>query len=560
MNDKNETTDHSAPVKKKRSIFTLLKYLFGLLLLAVLAIAVMIVLRFRNDAAIPYDVSTEGITVPKYSEVKIPFVHNYVKKSQIQATGGCAFNLDDGAEELFLCGGQDQVDVIYRFVDGKFVDITEETGFKKEDLSEASMSATSLDVDHDNDNDLIVTRKNSIWLYTNDNGKLTGKNLNVPLHEETCPLSIAVADLNRDGNFDMYVCGYIKKEFIEGYNIFNKEGYGGKSALLINNGDNTFTDKTEEAGLSYKHNTFQAVFFDADQDGDEDLIVAHDTGQVRTWKNNGGMKFENVKNPTSDVYGYPMGVAVGDYDNDGLVDFFFSNTGTTAPPFLAKGDLTSEQTYAPDWIMFHNEGDFKFTDTADEVKVADYEFSWGCIFEDFNLDGRTDLVVSENYVDLPPHKLEFLRLPGRFLLQNTEGQFAEVGAEMGIVNKEFGISPVTADFNLDGAPDLIHINIAGASKAFISNNTEKGFVKVSLPNIAEAVSAMVKAELADGRTIYEPFVKGEGLCSDSSPVITIGTGGAEVKTIEVTFLSGQKQVFDAPELGTMMICRLPPKE
>ena len=556
MNDKNEMADQAAPIRKKKSIFSYLKYLFGFLLMLVLGLVVFIAMRFRNDAAIPYDVSTEGINIPKYTEVAIPFVHNYVKATQIQATGGCAFNLDDGAEELFLCGGQDQSDVIYRFVDGKFVDITEETGFKKEDMSEASMSATSLDVDHDGDNDLIVTRKNSIWLYTNDGGKLTGKNLEVPLQSQTCPLSIAVGDLNRDGNFDMYVCGYIKKEFIEGYNIFNKEGYGGQSALLINNGDNTFTDKTEEAGMMYKHNTFQAVFYDADQDGDEDLIVAHDTGQVRTWRNNGGMKFENVKNPSSDVFGYPMGVAVGDYDNDGLVDFFFSNTGTTAPPFIAKGDLTAEQTYAPDWIMFHNDGDFKFTDTADEVKVADYEFSWGCIFEDFNLDGRTDLVVSENYVDLPPHKIQFLRLPGRFLLQNKEGQFAEAGAEMGVVNKEYGISPVTADFNLDGAPDLIHINIAGASKAFISNNSEKGFVKVLLPNIVEAVSAMVKAELADGRMIYEPFVKGEGLCSDSSPMITIGTGGAEVKSIEVKFLNGQSQVFDAPELGSTMECRL----
>ena len=556
MNDKNEPTDYSAPIRKKKSIFSYLKWIPILMICLVLLLALFVIMRFKNDAKIPYSVSTEGLSIPKYSEVKIPFAHNYVKATQIQATGGCAFNLDDGAEELFLCGGQDQSDVIYRFVGGKFVDITEETGFNKSDLSEASMSATSLDVDHDGDNDLIVTRKNSIWLYTNDGGKLTGKNLEVPLQDDTCPLSIAVADLNRDGNFDMYVCGYIKKEFIEGYNIFNKEGYGGQSALLINNGDNTFTDKTEEAGLMYKHNTFQAVFFDADQDGDEDLIVAHDTGQVRTWKNNGGMKFENVKNPTSDVFGYPMGVAVGDYDNDGLVDFFFSNTGTTAPPFIAKGDLTAEQTYHPDWIMFHNEGNFKFTDTADEVKVADYEFSWGCIFEDFNLDGRTDLVVSENYVDLPPHKLEFLRLPGRFLLQNTEGQFAEVGAEMGIVNTKFGISPVTADFNLDGAPDLIHINIAGASKAFLSNNSDTGFVKVSLPNIVEAVSAMVKAELADGRMIYEPFVKGEGLCSDSSPVITIGTGGAEVKSIEVKFLSGQTQVFDAPGLGSMQECRL----
>jgi len=147
-------------------------------------------------------------------------------------------------------------------------------------------------------------------------------------------------------------------------------------------------------------------------------------------------------------------------------------------------------------------------------------------------------------------------LPCRFLLQNTEGQFAEAGAEMGVVNKQFGISPVTADFNLDGAPDLVHVNIAGASKAFISNNDQTGFVKVSLPNVVEAVSAMVKAELADGRTIYEPFVKGEGLCSDCSPIVTIGTGGSEVKSVEVKFLSGQKQVFDAPELGGTLECRL----
>ena len=60
--------------------------------------------------------------------------------------------------------------------------------------------------------------------------------------------------------------------------------------------------------------------------------------------------------------------------------------------------------------------------------------------------------------------------------------------------------------------------------------------------------------------IYEPFVKAEGLCSDSSPVVTIGTDGQEVKSIEVKFLSGQTQVFDAPQLGTMLECRLQPSE
>ena len=556
QNPENSYQEYESTGRKKRSIFSYLKWIPITIFTLVCLLALFVVLRFLNDAKVPYEVSTEGVNVPTYTEIDLPFSHNYVKANQIQATGGCAFNLDDGAEELFLCGGQDQADAIYRFEDGSFKDITSETGLTKEDMSEASMSATSLDVDHDGDNDLIVTRKNSIWLYSNDGGKLTGAKLEVAMDEDTTPLSIAVADLNRDGHFDMFVCGYIKKEFIEGYNIFNKEGYGGKSGLFINNGDNTFTDKTEEAGLAYKHNTFQAVFFDADKDGNEDLIIAHDTGQVRTWRNKGGMTFENVKNPNSDVFSYPMGIAVGDYDNDGLVDFFFSNTGTTAPPFIAKGDLKPDQTYYPDWILFHNDGDFKFTDTADKTKLADYEFSWGCVFEDFNLDGMTDLVVSENYVDLPPHKIPFLRLPGRFLLQTPSGEFAAVGAEAGIVNKLYSISPVTADFNLDGAPDIVHVNIAGASKAFISKNSDKGFVKVSLPNTVECVSAMVKAELADGRMIYEPFVKGEGLCSDSSPIVTIGTGGEEIKSVEVTLLDGRSQTFPTPELGSTLSCEV----
>ena len=78
MNDKHETADHSAPVKKKRSIFTYLKYLLGLIPLLVLGLVLMIVLRFLNDAKIPYEVSTEGVAIPKFAEVEIDFAHNYV--------------------------------------------------------------------------------------------------------------------------------------------------------------------------------------------------------------------------------------------------------------------------------------------------------------------------------------------------------------------------------------------------------------------------------------------------------------------------------------------------
>lgn len=534
MNQTPSESSTSKPKSKKR----FLKFLP----LIPLALVSMVAIRFNLDGRIPYDVSTDGVTVPTFDESEIDFLQVYNPTNSIQSTAGAAINVDnDGAEELFLGGGHGQKDAIFRFVDNKFVDVTAETGYEKT-TDEATMSSVSLDVDKNGFDDLIVTTSTSIWLYRNEGGKFTGEMLDAPISDDTTPLSVAVADVNRDGHFDMYVCGYIRKELIEGLNIFNQEGYGGSSALLINNGDDTFTDMTEQSGLKYKHNTFQAVFSDFDGDGWEDLVVAHDTGQVRTWKNLGEGKFENLKNPNSDVYGYPMGIAVSDYDNDGRPDYFFSNTGTTAPAFMAKGDLRDDQIYHPDWIMFHNDGDFNFTDTADKTKVADYEFSWGCVFEDFNLDGLPDLVVSENFVGLPPHKLEFLRLPGRFLIQNTSGEFAAVGSQAGVINKRYGISPITADFNLDGAPDLVHVNLDGKSKAFISKKADGNFVKVKLPNTVTSVGAVVAAKLSDGRTLFRPFVKGEGLCADSTPIITIGAGEAEVVEVEVKFLSGEKVI------------------
>jgi hypothetical protein len=102
-----------------------------------------------------------------------------------------------------------------------------------------------------------------------------------------------------------------------------------------------------------------------------------------------------------------MGIAVTDYGDDGLVDFFFSNVGSTPPEILVKGDLRDDQKFNPKWIMFKNKGNFQFDDIAEQVKIADYEFSWGAIFEDFNLDGKDDLMVSETTLVFLPINLNF---------------------------------------------------------------------------------------------------------------------------------------------------------
>ena len=93
------------------------------------------------------------------------------------------------------------------------------------------------------------------------------------------------------------------------------------------------------------------------------------------------------------------------------------------------------------------------------------------------------------------------------------------------------------------------MNLAGKSLAFISKTPATNFVKVSLPNTVSSVGAMVQAVLADGRVVNWPFVKGEGLCSDSTPIITIGAGDSQVDSVSVKFLDGESMTFSPDQMG-----------
>ena len=124
-------------------------------------------------------------------------------------------------------------------------------------------------------------------------------------------------------------------------------------------------------------------------------------------------------------------------------------------------------------------------------------------------------------------------------MQNANKEFAEVGAQAGVVNQRYSIAPVTADFNNDGRPDIIHVNIAGRSKVFLSKptNSKNGFLKVKLPDDVSSIGALVTVTLNDGSTLLKPFTSGEGLASDSSHVIVVGLGEKTATKVSVDFIN-----------------------
>ena len=500
----------------------ILKYLLILIAVVTLGAGIAVGVYSYNKAFTqPYGKGDlADIDVTEFDEVAFPFTHEYDRETGLPFLGSAIIDVDgDGTPEVFIGGGRDQNDAILEYDGDGFVDATATKGKGLvKSKPDATFGTAVVDADKDGRVDIFVARDNGITLYLNKAGGFVAKKLDIPFNPKSTPLSLTLADLDNDGWVDIFASAYLKLEHVQGLTNFS-ENYGAESLLLMNNGDNSFRDVTKEAGVQYTHNTFTAIFSDVDRDSDQDLIVAYDTGQVRTYKNNGDGTFENATNPNSQWCGFPMGIAIGDYNNNGHVDFFFSNVGDTPPGSVARGALPPA-VYHPQLMVFSNNGSFNFEETAGKLKIADYEFSWGAVFDDLNNDGREDLIIAQNYIDLPFQKL--FKLPGRVLLQSPNGSFEAAEGAMGLVNRKYEITPLVADFNGDGYRDMIRINLSGKSRAFISNGGSNGFVKIRLPETAASLGAIVDATLSDGTHRTQQIASGEGLSSDQSHELIFG--------------------------------------
>lgn len=533
----------------------------GLVVVALIIAALYFVYHhFAEDRAAKYDFPEyDASLIPEFEEVAVPFTNKYDGEKSLPTIASALIDVDgDGIDELFVGGGIGQADALMKYNGKEFIDIANSYQLSK-DLNKTTQGAAVMDMTQDGLPDLLVCREGTVLLYINERGKFSlPQDLQLQFNEKSDPMSITIADLNQDGWADLFISTYIKKHLMEGQTIFNKSDYGSTSELFLNQGNNTFSNITQSSGLQYVHNTFCAVFVDFNNDNLPDLVVAHDTGEPRIYKNNGDATFSMVKHPLTGLFSYPMGIAVGDYDNNGFQDVFFSNVGCTMPAEILRGDLRDDQTLIVDLILLANDGNFNFTDKSKEAMVNLYEFSWGALFEDFNLDGLQDLVFSENYVDLLNSKL--MPLPARFLMQIPgEKSFVNIEDKNNTLNPYFGITPMASDFNNDGYPDLVHINLDGKARVFISKgNVGNNYLKVNLPLTPAFINARVTLTLSNGNKITLQKVVGEGLSSDQSNTLFFGLGkSTELPTLQLDLINGAHYEISVEKLNTQINFNLP---
>ena len=488
----------------------------------------------------------QGETDLAFEAAELPFVHEADLVNSLPFLASAAIDIDgDGRDELFLGGGDEQADALFAFRNNRFERLDQ---IFDKNAVDATHGAATMDIDNDGDIDLFTARESGIWYHENVDGKFGSAHLNLKLADNTVPLSIGFGDINKDGLADMYIAGYIKIALVEGETIFS-DNYGGFSHLFLNEGDGGWTDISKEAGVWRQHNTFLGVFADLDNDLDSDLVIAQDTGRVEMYSNNGDMTFTPIENPS--VYSYPMGVAVGDYDNDGLVDLYFSNVGYTLPPIILRGDLKKDDPFNPSYMLFRNEGGLKFTDTSEEMNAARYGFGWGTVMADMNLDGREDLLAAQNYARFPANDL-LQHYPGK-ILQNYGDKFQPVEKVANAENTLFGISPIVSDFNGDGWPDLVWANLDGESLAYINKGGTRNWIKVRLPNKASSLGARVTVVASNGLTQTKQLLTSQGLGSDQGRDLIFGLGDAEnASSVSIMFQNGVTRTFDAPANGTVI--------
>jgi len=399
--------------------------------------------------------------------------------------------------------------------DRTFTNVTQEAGLQGNGWG---MGVAVGDYNNDGWPDLYICNYGPNILYRNNgNGTfsdVTDKSDVGGLHWSS---SAAFADYDQDGWLDLYVTNYVKFDWqnppapecqYREIEVFcGPKGMTPESDILYrNNGNGTFSDVTERAGMKVTPSYgLGALWCDFDNDAGLDLYVANDSMPNFMFQNQGSGRFleigllsgTSLNEDGKEQAG--MGVASGDYDRDGLLDLFVTNFSDDSN------------------TLYRNLGRGQFRDVsyAADITLPSWRFlGWGKAFFDFDHDGWEDLFVANGHIypQVDRFRMDVTYLQPKLFFRNlANGRFREISGELGGSLRQPSSSrgAAIADFDNDGDLDLA-LNNLDASPSLLQNDgaSDQGhWLLLSLEGTGRssrnAIGARVTLETDSGRQIRE---------------------------------------------------------
>jgi hypothetical protein len=418
---------------------------------------------------------------------------------------------------------------------GTFTEVAAEAGVAS---GAYGMGVAVGDTNNDGFPDLYVTNAGPNQLFRNNgDGTFSDVTAASGTGDPHWGTSAAFFDYDRDGLLDLYVGNYLTWDYETnpfcgerrpGYRSYchPNEFAGIVSRLYHNDGDETFTDVSQAAGIALPEGkALGVVAFDFNRDGWLDLYVANDAVRNFLYRNQGDGTFEEIGLLAEVAYGFAgnpessMGTDAADVDGDAWPDLFVTNID-----------------YEPNELL-HNNGDKTFTDRTAQANLGSLPIrtsGFGTRFVDYDNDADLDLVVLNGHVldniHLYRQGVEFAERP--FLLENQGGRFEEVGARHGsaFAKPYAGRALATGDFDNDGDVDFLWVN-NGQPPVLLRNDGGNrrawiGFELVGGASGRDAVGAVVTVKAGDQHQV-RGLVGGASYCAAHDLRLLFGLGTTE---------------------------------
>jgi enediyne biosynthesis protein E4 len=534
--------------------------------------------RWQNSDVVRAQTATtptspvQFIDMGRHAGLTIPNVWGGVDSKRViietKGSGIAFFDYDhDGWLDIYLTNGNrldthwppGQVPTTHLYKnnrDGTFTDVTAQSGIGRTGWQTGVCVG---DYDNDGWDDLFCTFwGHNILFHNNGDGTFTDVTKKAGLSQEKgrWGTGCSFLDYDRDGHLDLFVCNFVALDpdhppsrddaaFCQWKGMptmCGPRGLPGDTNILYhNNGDGTFTDVSEKAGILKPGPRYSitSVSFDFDNDGWPDIYIAVDSEPAMFLQNNHNGTFSEVAVMTGCAYNSDgheqagMGLGVADYDCDGWFDIFKTNFA----------DDTSD--------LYHNNGDGTFTELSfnSGIGINNKYVAWGCGFIDYDNDGWPDIVQVNGHVYPEVDRYNFGETfkNQRLVYRNLgNGKFKDVSAEMGpgITERFSSRGAAFGDYDNDGGMDVLVLNMNDLPSLLHNvGGNKQNWIKLKLIGTQCNRTAIgARARVIVGRHIQMDEVSsGTSVMSQNDLRLHFGLGTAEiVDVIEVKWPTTQK--------------------